>query len=418
MPKSKKSNNFSKRNGFNAKINETNSGKNENECNSSAKINETNSDKNENEYNSSISTIELDKTENPCRKKKQKNKFVKANFDIPIVCKPGTSTIRTNQNSSYSSFTQKASASNPGTSNNANNQNSSVASRSSGPEWKIKEKDIPFPQHVKYGKASHNQSSGCYNELSRGRQCTGNAVVALVMLASPEYEYNLLFKSDHLDSIMAQGNNAYLSVSNGGGRLLELREYDKKIIFVNGDQYLIDMQHSHQKIAKKGTLTKSNGSMFTVPLTEALDVILNFRKLLVMMGEYAIAVVSCHRKFLVFDSHGRVENGSAHDTGTASIWSFNNIISFKKFMYYQCIRYCTEARPLVEIVPVKMTKTSGPSPNTGATNPLMDQYFQNQNKKQMDHNAKRIEKAKIDMASNQSKKIVNHLKNLKQLQKN
>ena len=104
MPKSKKSNNFSKRNGFNAKINETNSGKNENECNSSAKINETNSDKNENEYNSSISTIELDKNENPCRKKKQKNKFVKANFDIPIVCKPGTSSIRTNQKISYSSL--------------------------------------------------------------------------------------------------------------------------------------------------------------------------------------------------------------------------------------------------------------------------------------------------------------------------
>ena len=57
---------------------------------------------------------------------------------------------------------------------------------------------------------------------------------------------------------------------------------------------------------------------FTVPLRHSLSLIQKYNELIVLMGEYAIAVLQCHSKFLVFDSHGRLENGSAHGNAWSS----------------------------------------------------------------------------------------------------
>ena len=338
------------------------------------------------------------------RQKKQKTKFVKTDL-FDIKCKPGTSSISSNQNLNGKS-NQKSCVSKPGTSQNANTkrQESSIEIFvKNSVDWKITESNIPFPKHEKYGKATHHQGSLCYSDESRSRQCTGMSVTALVMLNNKDkYTYESLFKTDFMDSVLAQGDTNYLQVSNRGGRLMEFSEYDKKILTVDNEKYLVDLQQSDMKFTRKGMLKilpPGCGETLTILSSAIRTSFIKYSKLLMMMGEYAIAVTQCHSKFLVFDSHGRCQNGSIHDKGAASLWSFATMDHLYNFLYYQCIRFCSKNHQMVQVIPLKLQKQSNALPTL---NPWMNKYIQSQNQMAKKHNELQCEKAKKAMTSNQS----------------
>ena len=183
MPQSKRSNRFKKSNphGFT----QSDSGANDqvpkikNNCDKGHVLNNETAEKNDFKPKSSecenvnkSAEIIVESLERSPRKQK-KNKFVKPNFDIEISCKPGPSNISTiNRNICNTKPKQ-----------NEKKKSHMNISNENSLEWRIEERDIPHPKHVKYGNASHSQSSSGYSELSRGRQCTGNAVVSLIMLS-------------------------------------------------------------------------------------------------------------------------------------------------------------------------------------------------------------------------------------------
>ena len=216
-------------------------------------------------------------------------------------------------------------------------------------------------------KGSFHQGDVQFSYISRGNQCTCNALLALCTL--PEIEQP---KTTDLDQVLLQGDHLYNQIN--GDRKHRRSNWlclDELPYQIPIDQPLYTVRKYvplHVNI-QRATTTRG----LTYSLHDALSTSFERSdKVLLMTGEYAVALFKRGTTYFLFDSHSKDEVGQMTPFGTSILLTFLSLRKCEQFLLKFCATHCTAERPMCEFVPVSIGNFA--DSDAQLTNYMADQF--------------------------------------------
>ena len=216
-------------------------------------------------------------------------------------------------------------------------------------------------------KGSFHQGDVQFSYISRGNQCICNALLALCTL--PEIEQP---KTTDLDQVLLQGDHLYNQI-NG-----DRKHRRSSWLCLDQLSYQIPIEQPLYTVRKYVPLhvniqraTTTRG--LTYSLHDALSTSFERSdKVLLMTGEYAVALFKRGTTYFLFDSHSKDEVGQMTPFGTSILLTFLSLRKCEQFLLKFCATHCTAERPMCEFVPVSIGNFA--DSDAQLTNYMADQF--------------------------------------------
>ena len=267
------------------------------------------------------------------------------------------------------------------------------------------------PGCVKIVHGNIHQGDEMFTDISRGRQCTCNALVALCKLRHVDLSNSMPLSTD-LDHILLKGDELYHNV------IMNLA-YNHTLVnyYLTFEELpnLFDIDGTVYNITKLPFLcgnccSKTSSELLGYSLTEAL--IKSFESastLLLMMGGSCVAILKgSDSNYYMYDSHARNDKCHPSPYGTSIFMAFDSLSSLFETVEGLAHKICIKEKTF-EILPViiktgqgqiQYLKNNSDVANTGYS---MVQYMKDQMKKNNDI----IQSNIINTESNSSSLLTN-----------
>ena len=255
-------------------------------------------------------------------------------------------------------------------------------------------------------KGSFHQGDVQFSYISRGNQCTCNALLALCTL--PEIEQP---KTTDLDQVLLQGDHLYNQIN------VDRKHRRSSWLCLDELPYQIPIEQPLYTVRKYVPLhvniqraTTTRG--LTYSLHDALSTSFERSdKVLLMTGEYAVALFKRGTTYFLFDSHSKDEVGQMTPFGTSILLTFLSLRKCEQFLLKFCATHCTAERPMCEFVPVSIGNFA--DSDAQLTNYMADQFNLEQiskAKRQYNKNYKQMQRQNTDFRKKELEQEVRNKK--------
>lgn len=218
-----------------------------------------------------------------------------------------------------------------------------------------------------------NQANYIFPSVSRGIQCTCNALMAII-----QHNANTI---QEIDDILFAGDDLYrLRV----GELQSTVQFIFKMLKFEELPTVVSIQHFEIKYHEQiyGTVTHENWNQSGESMNqkEGIEMLFSgYRQGLIIVGGLCPAIFTDEKSCPVFfDSHSHSQNGMSSTDGTALKITFNNIDRLVDYLFAFYQSYIISMTTQFELQPVSVTSEAGTLNLRNDINPKMDKYFQYQ----------------------------------------